>query len=535
MTSPRAVTLTRSTALTRALSIAVALSTALAIIAAPAAADDASTAPPADDRRIAEVPAPADDAIVDATADAPPAAQRSIDGGLHATGRIRSAEPGPSIAVALGSGYGYTEAVLDANDAHHRVGGVAAIAVRAAHWLELGGELRGRYDKHTGAMPDDGFVGDPRLWALVRGAAGDGRWLGLRLGVWMPGADAPSIEPDAITADASLLFTLAGPRQSLTLTAGYRLDRSSASVDADRLSPNDRLALGISEADAVLLGIRGAHRAGPWTMFGELSWDLLLGDAAPSALESPLRAGAGFRRALDDSIALEALLEVSASSRPAADDTSTLVAIEPRASALVGLTWQPRPPPAPPRRAPDVVVAPPPPDEPPPPPPPPTTGSVRGRILDSDGAPLPGATIRAGDKTATTGDDGTFTLTDLTPGAIELSIERSGHEPLTRTVTVTAGTDAALDVNLARTKLPSQIRGVIRDFGGKGLPATIRIDPLGLTITAAPDGTFSVDVPPGTYTLVISHPGYTPQEKKNVSVEEEEVASRNVELRKARR
>lgn len=506
---------------------ALALFAALALVAGPAAADDG---------------------IVDTTPDdARAAATRSTDGGLHATGRIRSAEPGPAVAVTLGTGYGYTEAVLDAGDAHHRIGGVAAIAVRAARWLELGGELRGRYDKHTGAMPDDGFIGDPRLWALARwsvggatgeaggdGAAGDGRAIGLRLGVWMPGADAPSIEPDAITADASLLFTLAGPRQSLTLTAGYRLDRSSASVNADRLSPNDRLALGLSDADAILLGVRGARRAGAWTLVGELSWDFLLGDGAPAALESPLRAGAGLRRALDDALTLEAMLEVSGSSRPAADDTTMLVAIEPRVSALVGVAWQPRPPPPPPRRVPDVVVAPPP-DEPPPPPPPPTTGSVRGRILDSDGAPLPGATIRAGDRTATTGDDGTFTLADLPPGDVELSIERSGHQPLTRTVAVTAGADAALDVNLARIKLPSQIRGVIRDFGGKGLPATVRIEPLGLEVTAAADGSFSVDVPPGTYTLVISHPGYTPQEKKNVSVDDEEVASRNVELRKARR
>jgi hypothetical protein len=148
---------------------------------------------------------------------------------------------------------------------------------------------------------------------------------------------------------------------------------------------------------------------------------------------------------------------------------------------------------------------------------------------------LPGATVRAGDRTATTGDDGTFTLADLPPGDVELTIERPGHQPLTRTATVTAGGDLALDLSLARVKLPSVIRGVIRNYSGQGLPAKVRIEPLGVEVTAAADGTFSVEVPAGTYTLVISHPGYEPQEKKNVAVEDEEVASRNVELRKARR
>jgi hypothetical protein len=454
----------------------------------------------------------------------------AADGGLRATGRVRSAEPGPSFAAALGTGYGFTEGVLEMDDAHHRIGGLAALALSATPWLELGGELRGRYDKHTGTMPDDGFIGDPRLWAKLGGSVGGDRYLGLRLGVWLPGADAPSIEPGAISLDAAGLFTIAGGGTSFTATAGFRLDRSSESVDADALSPPDRLGLGISESNAVLLGL-GVARGGASQVFGEITMDLLLGDGAPSAMQSPLRVGAGVRRALDASVSLEAMLEVAASQRPAPGDEA-LVAIEPRVSATVGLSWRPRPAPAA-RPVVDVVEKAPDPVEPPPPPPP-TTGGVRGKILDPDGAPLPGATVRLGVNSATTGEDGTFTLDTIPPGEVELIIERPGHEPLRHKATITAGGEVAVDLTLARVKLPSVIRGVVRNYGGQGLAAKVRVEPLGLEVTANADGSFEIEVPPGKYTVVVSHAGYTTQESKNVEVEDQGVTSRNIELRKAK-
>lgn len=453
----------------------------------------------------------------------------AADGGLRATGRVRSAEPAPSFAAALGTGYGFTEGVLEMDDAHHRIGGLAALALSPAPWLELGGELRGRYDKHTGAMPDDGFIGDPRLWARIGGSVGGDRYLALRLGVWLPGADAPSIEPGAISLDAAGLFTIASGGTAFTATAGFRLDRSSESVDADALSPPDRVGLGLSDANAVLLGL-GVTRGDRSQVFGEVTMDLLLGEDAPEALESPLRVGAGLRRALDATVSLEAMLEIAASKRPEPDDGG-LVAIEPRVSATVGLSWRPRPKPA---ARPIVVVEKAPDPVEPPPPPPPTTGGVKGRILDPEGAPLPGATVRLGVNSATTGDDGTFTLDTVPPGEVELIIERPGHEPLRHKATITAGGEIAVELTLARVKLPSVIRGVVRNYGGQGLAAKVRVEPLGLEVAAGADGSFEIEVPPGKYTVVVSHAGYTTQESKNVEVEDQGVTSRNIELRKAK-
>jgi len=457
------------------------------------------------------------------------------DRGLTALGRVRPIGPGPTLSAALASGYGFTGDVLAADDSHHRASGALAIAVRAVPWLELTGSLAGRYDRHTGGVADDGFVGDPRISATAGGALDDATALGVRLGVWLPGADAPSIEPGATTVDASLVLTRRFGASALTVSAGYRLDRSTESVDAATLTPADRLGLGLSDADAALVGVGLAHQAGATQLFGELSGEVLVGAGAPAALESPLRAGVGVRRAVDASLTFEALAEIGLSQRPdlMAMAPDALVDVEPRLAIAVGLSWRPAP-----ARAPVIAPPPPPPidDTPPPPPPPPapTTGPLTGRVVDAGGAPLPDVAITVGATTALTGEDGAFTIPDLPIGPVEVAAARGGYESATATATIVGGTGATVELTLARVQPKSQIRGVVRDFNGKGLAAKVTIDPLGAELTSNPDGTFVIDVPPGTYTVTVALSGYRAQ-KKTAVVVEGGVPILNIELVKGRK
>lgn len=456
------------------------------------------------------------------------------DRGLTALGRVRPIGPGPTLSAALASGYGFTGDVLAVDDSHHRASGALAIAVRAVPWLELTGSLAGRYDRHTGGVADDGFIGDPRLGATAGGDLDAATALGVRLGVWLPGADAPSIEPGATTVDASLVLTRRLGASALTVAAGYRLDRSTESVDAAALTPADRLGLGLSDADAALIGVGLSHQAGATQVFGELSGEVLVGAGAPAALESPLRAGVGVRRAVDASLTFEALAEVGLSQRPdlMAMAPDALVDVEPRLAIAVGLSWRPAPAKAP-------VIAPPPPPPidttpPPPPPPAPTTGPLTGRVLDAGGAPLPDVTITVGAATVLSGDDGTFTIPDLPIGAVEVAAARGGYESATATTTIVGGTGATVELTLARVQPKSQIRGVVRDFNGQGLAAKVTIDPLGAELTSNADGTFTIDVPPGTYTVTVALPGYRAQ-KKTAVVVEGGVPILNIELVKGRK
>lgn len=472
------------------------------------------------------------------------------DGGLHATGRVPSAAPGPAIAVAVDAGYGYTGDVLAVNDAHHRVGGGLAAAWRVVPWLELGLDLRGRFDKATGDEPDSGLVGDPRLWLRGGRSIARGTWLGARLGLWLPGGDAPSVQLDAASIDVAGLVTWAPDATRVSAVVGYRVDRSYNAVDYMNLSRSDRVGLGWSDKNALLLGVEVAHTVGPWQPRAELSGELRVGAAADdgsasnfvSKLTSPMRAGVGLRRALTSALTAEAAVDVGLSSRPDSSllDSSGLVPIEPRVTATVGLTWR-QPAPRPRVVLPEIVVTPPVDPEPPPvdePPPPPPTGALRGRVVDDGGSPLPGATVKVGEQSATTDDDGGFTIAGLPPGDVEVTIERPGHEPLRQTFTIVADAPgapvAAMDVVLARVRPPSQIRGVIRSFDGVGLAATIMVQPLGAEAVAGADGRFAIDVPPGAYKVVVSLAGYQSQ-TRNVTVEVEGVAITNIELRKARR
>src|SRR5262245_51561761 len=73
-----------------------------------------------------------------------------------------------------------------------------------------------------------------------------------------------------------------------------------------------------------------------------------------------------------------------------------------------------------------------------------TTGTISGRIVDSQGLPIPGATITAtgpqGAKQAVTDGTGNFNVPFLTPGTYAVRIELQGFTPITREgVTVRLG------------------------------------------------------------------------------------------------
>jgi len=65
-----------------------------------------------------------------------------------------------------------------------------------------------------------------------------------------------------------------------------------------------------------------------------------------------------------------------------------------------------------------------------------TTGTIAGRIVDTQGLVLPGATITAtgsqGSKSSVTGADGRFTVPFLTPGSYRVHAELQGFTPVDR-------------------------------------------------------------------------------------------------------
>jgi hypothetical protein len=422
--------------------------------------------------------------------------------------------------------------VLNVGDTHHRAAGTLAVDGRPLPWLGLGLRLDGRYDKHQSNMlgNDDGWIGDPRVFVRADSALGSTLRVGGRIGIWLPGRAAPSLELAAITPEASGALTWApgGVPLWLTANAGYRINRSTrTATDAAMLSANDRLGLEMSAFDQALVGLAAAYGAGRAQGFAELSGELMVGAGSPRLTESPMRAGAGVRFAITREVRLEAEAEAAVSARPTLSQSGPLLPIPPRAAVWLGLAYRfggSEPPAAHPAPPPPVTK------------PAPAIARREGRIVGADGSGLFAALVNIqaddGAHSVSVDGDGRFTLTGKPGQTLTVDAEAEGYELETATVTLTAEPEEPLVITLKR-KLPGgQIRGLVRSFRGANLSAEIKIDPLGLTLRTQ-DGRFEADVAPGTYEVTITAPGYETQHRR-VEVEKNGVTLLNADLRSER-
>jgi hypothetical protein len=441
--------------------------------------------------------------------------------------RVPVAE-GTAPAIAISAGYGYTEKLDRAPGASHRVGGRLAGAIGVLPWLTLGAVANTRHDRHSG---DAGTLFDGSVAVRVVAPLGSLR-VGSELKGWVPGAEEASTTFGATSLDARLLLSAPLGRALAAFTAGYRLDRSAEAGDrAPRLGFGDRAALGLSDFDAVLIGLGVAVPLGPAQILAELSGDLLVGDGAPPVAESPLRATAGARLPLSERLSLELLLDGSLGQRPKVGPAEPLVPIEPRISGLVGLRYRFTPNRAStvgPRAAP-IVAAP----DVAPSPELPAGAPFEVILVDEQGVPIPNADVvlRAGDQSAPLSGDGSgrYRNEHVPKGPAELVIHAPGYEPFESDVIVEPGGSQSLPATLRSLPPPSQVRGVVRSFSGQALVARVRVEPLGVEATTDATGAFQLDVAPGSYDVTIEAEGYQSQ-RRQVRVDAQGVVILNADL-----
>jgi uncharacterized membrane protein len=164
----------------------------------------------------------------------------------------------------------------------------------------------------------------------------------------------------------------------------------------------------------------------------------------------------------------------------------------------------------------------------------PAIGTIRGRILRPDGAPLDGATVRYGEHETMTDGSGRFELRDVPMGQGQITVEALGFVTGTSAVDVAAGGEAEVEVSLERALPAGQIRGQVLSFDGTPVAqARIRVEGSDIELTTGDDGQFQTDVPPGDYTVVIEADQHVGQ-RRRVTVEEMGVTVINVDLRRRR-
>jgi hypothetical protein len=452
------------------------------------------------------------------------------------------------LAATGSAGYGYTESLASGDGSHHRLAGDLSLGGAPLPWLQLAGRLAGRYDMHTGGATgsDSSAVGEPSILARAGHGFSDALSAGVDVMLRMPGANAPSFEASAMTPSFRALLGLrASDAVRLGAYAGYRLDRSANSVDsAGRMSLGDRSSLGVSEFDAVLAGLGAAVAAGPGEALGEVTWDLLIGSGAPSAMSSPLRVSAGYRAFLGYNWQLGGLVDVLASGRPGVGPADPLTPVEPRfgVRAVLAYRFGSEPTaqgPAEPER-PDEKKAEPAKPEPVKPPPVPVVYEARVVVKSPEGEPVKDAVVmleRGDDRKALVYEDGVYVLEGPREGEAKLVVVADGYEDLERPVTVESGKNLELSVGLDPALPTGQIRGLVRSFSGEPVRATIQVTPVEggepKKLDADADGKFTVNVEPGTYQVEIGAEGYQEQ-RRRVQVKKKGVVILNADLHKGK-
>jgi hypothetical protein len=457
------------------------------------------------------------------------------------------------LSAALDAGYGLTES-QKSEGSHHRLLGTFGVGLVPLQGLELGllGGLR--HDRHPADRigTDQGTIGELSLMARY-GVRLDRAWrLGADLGANFPGSERPlrSLSSPAIDARA-LLGWVADDGIHIAGFAGFRLDRtSSVGADASRYRFGDRLALGLSDFNAVLVGVGAVVPMGRSEMLGEITGDLLVGSGAPPLSKSPIRIALGLRHALSNALQAELLAEFSPSRRPDISPNSALIPIEPRVGVLLGLRYRlwngarladAQRSPAPPRSA-DAAPL------PKTPVPPvtsvqeptavaPPSGRILVTVLDYAGRPLSDAVVElatdAGIRKLEFQSGATFALDAAPLGRARLTVRAELMREWAEDVELLADRPLEVKVEMVAGENAGQIRGVIRGFDGKSLPAHVRIEPGGREIRATIDGSFSVDVAPGEYRVKVWLEGYQPQQRR-VEVGKNGVLVLNVDLQKGR-
>lgn len=458
--------------------------------------------------------------------------------GLHRVGSATLVKTWATIA--LSAGYGASGAVLDTDDSHSRIAGTLALSLRPLPWLGFALRLDNSFNFHSKVPPpepeDTNFLTDPRLTIRAIRALGDRLTIGGELRLWVPsdvvGPNIPgaALQWGSITPDLVFLATYR-PFDALAISGnlGFRLDRSGDSVDDwSMLNAGDRMSLGISAYNAALLGVGAAWRTGPIEIFGEWSWDVLLGDEVELG-NSPNRLGAGARYRINPSVQVQLLVEGSISTLPAPVEVAQLqIPIEPSFQGMASVTFQ-------------------------------RSSSKRGLgsltdgasgagalgvvVVDEAGAPVEGARVSvridAGSTDIEPDNSGRFVLAGALPddasGEVEIVAVAEGYRDTSEIVDLDAErTDNEIRIVLRPVPQVGQLRGVIQSFRGRPIRGTtIRVEPVGLDIVPK-GGFFEVDLEPGTYTVIIRAPGYQEQQVKAV-VTPNAVKILNVDLRRARK
>jgi len=377
--------------------------------------------------------------------------------------------------LAASGGYGFIEDQDGASGTHHRGLWHAGVGFSPASWFS--GSVIGDGRVRPGPNGGASVIGlTPELSLRVHPHFHDDLLIGFATRIAAPpGLDAVTGDPAALRGEIkALLGGRASKRVIIAGELGFRLDNTDAQVDdPTTLDGDERLAAALDEFNGLLVGIGFGYRMGNTTLFADVTGDLPMSTGSDQIGQAPLRLSAELRQAMGDSVGLHIRAGTELNGRVPLDADAPLIGARPRLQLEVGLTV-----------------------------------GFGGKVE----RPAVGGVTAAGEPVA-----------GAAPEPAPAPIAAPAPEPQVEEPPAPAAAPAGEPMG--------QIRGQVRSFRGKPLKASAVVYPLGTKVDSDEDGTFSLPVPPGKYTVRLRAYGYRSQNREIV-ITEGSVTLLNVELRK---
>jgi len=158
----------------------------------------------------------------------------------------------------------------------------------------------------------------------------------------------------------------------------------------------------------------------------------------------------------------------------------------------------------------------------------PLPGAIAGTVTDAlTGDPIEGADVTANGYSGTTDTEGHYTI-QLPPRTYTVTVSATKYVSQSKPATVTANTTRTID--FALTLLNGTISGTVTDSSTDDPIAGATVTANGISVSTGTDGTYSIELPPGTYNVTVSANGYKDSSQTNITVVAEETTPLDFEL-----
>jgi len=137
------------------------------------------------------------------------------------------------------------------------------------------------------------------------------------------------------------------------------------------------------------------------------------------------------------------------------------------------------------------------------------SGSITGNVKSSTGTAIAGASVGFGGGTATTDENGNYTLTGVPVGTVQLVASASGFQSSTQSVTVTGGNTSTANFTLTAGAATGTVTGKITNASSRAILSGATVSWSGGSTTTNTSGIYTLtNVTAGTQNITAAKTGY---------------------------